>query len=76
VEYWVNVMPPSRRARVHSSNCHDFDDAQIQAVRDKQGSRSYWVGPHDSLVDAETYMRRLKYADTGRCTLCVRRVLT
>jgi hypothetical protein len=75
--FFVKVIPPSKRARVHSGECDHCRDGQGQENQDKGGGPTRWhpafPEPGISLAEADEYMERLNFRDTGRCRYCEQR---
>ena len=77
--YFVKVIPPSRRARVHSGDCKFCRDGQGVESQDKGTGPSYWhpafPAPGLSVADAREYMKTLapgRYIDKGECPYCMK----
>lgn len=71
--YYVKVIPPGKRARVHIGECRHCRNGQGQEGQDKGGSRpTYWSGPYADLASANAFMAGLGpgYDDTGHCRYC------
>lgn len=68
--YFVKVIPPSSRARVHDGSCTHCRDGQGQENQDKGTGPTYWEGPFDTLAGARAFMAGLRYSDTGLCAYC------
>jgi hypothetical protein len=76
--YFVKVIPPGRRARIHSGDCKFCRDGQGMENQDKGSGPTYWhpayPSPGLSFESAHDYMAALgdRYDDTGRCPYCMR----
>jgi hypothetical protein len=78
--FFVKVIPPSKRARIHTGACQFCRDGQGMENQDKGGSRpTYWHPAYPSpglasLKEAEAFVTDLgpRYADTGKCPYCMK----
>ena len=79
--YFVKVIPPSGRARIHTGDCKFCRDGQGMENQDKRTGPTYWYpkypepGLH-AVADAKAYMNSLgsRYEDTGLCSYCMKEV--
>jgi hypothetical protein len=75
--FFVKIIPPSKRARVHAGDCDHCREGQGQANQDKGGGPTSWYpaypSPGITLVAAEKRMSELTGYDTGRCHYCKQR---
>lgn len=75
--YFVKIIPPMKRARVHSGDCQYCRDGQGQLNQDKGYGPTRWEPhyPHQglSLESARLKMLALGYDDTGFCFYCEQR---
>ena len=77
--YFVKVIPPSSRARIHSGDCKFCREGQGMENQDKGGGPTYWhpAYPESGLpyiADARAFMNTLgkRYQDTGSCSYCMK----
>lgn len=77
--YFVKVIPPSRRARVHAGDCKFCRDGQGMENQDKGTGPTYWYPAHPATglptaAEARAYMDKLgdRYDDTGECSYCMK----
>lgn len=77
--YFVKVIPPSKRARIHTGECKFCRNGQGMENQDKGKGPTYWHPRHPSpglktLASAKEYMASLgpRYKDTGPCQYCMR----
>lgn len=76
--FFVKVIPPSRRARIHSGECKFCRDGQAMENQDKGTGPTYWHPAYPTkgitLVEAEAFMNGLgsRYVDTGKCPYCMK----
>jgi hypothetical protein len=68
--YWVKVIPPSSRARIHDGECVHCRNGQGQENQDKGGGPTRWEGPFATVAQARTFMASLHYRDTDVCRHC------
>lgn len=75
--FFVKIIPPSKRARIHSGECDHCRKGRGQKNQDKRGGPTRWYPAYPklglTLSDAEAYMSSLNYRNTGRCYYCVQR---
>jgi hypothetical protein len=78
--YFVKVIPPSGRARIHAGECKFCRDGQGMENQDKGTGPTYWHPSFPSagfqtVTDARKYMETLglRYVDTGLCSYCMRK---
>jgi len=78
MSYFVKVIPPSQRARIHNGECKFCRDGQGMENQDKGTGPTYWEPAFPasglSLADAERFMAGLgpRYTDTGKCPYCMK----
>ncbi len=79
--YFVKVIPPSGRARVHSGECKFCCEGKGMENQDKKTGPTYWYPAFPSLgfpkaSQAREYMAGLgpRYRDTGECPYCMKQV--
>ncbi len=77
--YFVKVIPPHGRARIHAGDCQFCRDGQGMEKQDKGTGPTYWhpAYPAPGLLTAATaraYMSDLgdRYSDTGECHYCMK----
>ncbi|RCW22036.1 hypothetical protein DFR48_109150 [Ciceribacter lividus] len=77
--YFVKVIPPNKRARVHTGECKFCRDGQGMENQDKGTGPTYWYPCYpnpglETLASAKEYMASLglRYDNTGLCTYCMR----
>lgn len=74
MSFFVKVIPPSKRARIHSGECDHCDNGQGQKNQHKGTGPTRWVPAHPSpgvtLTEAEAIMASLNYTDVGHCYYC------
>lgn len=77
--YFVKVIPPGKRARIHTGECKFCRDGQGMENQDKGTGPTYWHPSYPSLGlgtldDARGYMASLgpRYIDTGLCSYCMK----
>ncbi len=77
--YFVMVIPPSNRARIHSGECKFCREGQGMENQDKGSGPTYWYPRYPepglpTLDSAKEYMASLgqRYNDTGFCKYCLR----
>lgn len=77
--FFVKVIPPSRRARIHTGECKFCRDGRGMENQDKGTGPTFWNPPHPlpgfpSVADAKKYMASLgaRYVDIGLCEYCMR----
>ena len=79
--FFVKVIPPSKRARIHLSTCRHCRDGQGQVnqdmIRDEDGMPSggvtYWRGPFNDYSEAKKFMDERGYPQNGigNCGTCL-----
>lgn len=71
-DFYLKVIPPSGRARVHRSECKHCNGGLGQYNQDKGGGPTRWEGPFPSYILAADAMKRLgaRCADVGPCRDC------
>jgi hypothetical protein len=79
VAYFVKVIPPSKRARIHSGGCKFCRDGQGMENQDKGTGPTYWHPSYPSpgfetVTEATAYVATLgpRYDNTGLCPYCMR----
>ncbi len=77
--YFVKVIPPSKRARIHIGECKFCRDGKGMENQDKGTGPTYWYPAYPSpgletLAGAKKYMAGLgqRYDDTGLCSYCMK----
>lgn len=77
--YFVKVIPPSGRARIHDGGCKFCRDGQGMENQDKGTGPTYWhpAYPSPGLTtarQARDFMATLgpRYTDTGECSYCMK----
>ena len=77
--YYVKVIPPSGRARIHEGACKFCRDGQGMENQDKGTGPTYWRPPYPapgfaSIAEAKGFMDGLgsRYVDTGQCSYCMK----
>lgn len=77
--FFVKVIPPGGRARIHAGTCDHCRDGQGQERQDKGTGPTYWQPAFPSpgyrtVVEARAFMNGLgpRYADTGLCPYCIK----
>lgn len=77
--YFIKVIPPSGRARIHDGDCKFCCDGQGMENQDKGTGPTYWYPKYPqpglpTLADAKAYMGALgyRYKDTGLCSYCMK----
>jgi|GEM_PF-3326311 len=78
--YFVKVIPPSKRARIHAGDCTFCRDGQGMENQDKGTGPTYWKPAHPepgfpTVAEAVAFMAALpaRYTDTGYCDDCQKR---
>lgn len=76
--FHVKVIPPSRRARIHSGECKYCREGQGMENQDKGTGPTYWYPPYpapglESVAQAQAFMDALgsRYVDAGQCSYCM-----
>lgn len=79
LSFFVKVIPPSGRARVHSGDCKFCRDGQGMENQDKGTGPTYWHPRYpapgfQSADEAKAFMAGLgpRYRDTDLCAYCMR----
>lgn len=77
--YFVKVIPPSRRARIHDGDCKFCRDGQGMENQDKGTGPTFWQPPfptagYSTVAEAESYMASLgpRYLNIGFCSYCMK----
>lgn len=77
--YFVKVIPPSGRARIHTGECKYCRDGQGMEEQDKKNGPTYWHPAHprpglETIQEAKSFMASLgpRYKDTGLCPYCMK----
>ena len=80
--YFVKVIPPSGRARVHEGSCKFCRDGQGMENQDKGSGPTYWRPKHpaegfETITEANQFVGGLaeRYKDIGHCSYCMREQL-
>lgn len=70
--FYVKVIPPHGRARVHRGECKHCRNGDGQINQDKGTGPTYWSGPHNTFEDAKGFMENLgpRYKNIGLCPYC------
>ena len=72
MSFFVKVIPPHKRARIHKADCMHCRNGQGQENQDKGTGPTYWSEPFPTLQEAQQYMELLEgYRDTGFCRDCL-----
>lgn len=70
--FFVFYGKPRRRTRVHDGDCTHCRHGEGQENQHKTGSGATgWIGPFDTLKEAERKMRSFGYKDSGLCQKCL-----
>lgn len=70
--FYVFYGKPRRRTRVHDAECKHCRYGQGQENQHKTGSEATgWLGPFDTLREAERQMNRFGFKDSGHCQTCL-----
>ena len=79
--FFIKVIPPSGRARIHTGDCKFCRDGQGMENQDKGSGPTFWHPAYpaaglQSVAEARAYMSTLgpRYTDTGLCSYCMRDV--
>ena len=70
MQFFVKVMPPIKRARVHRGDCRHCRFGQGQENQDKGSGPTFWSSSFSTFDAAHEYMTNLSYNDTGACRYC------
>lgn len=77
--YYVKVIPPHGRARIHAGECKHCREGRGQVTQDKGTGPTYWKPPYPmtgfaSYMEARAFMNGLgpRYKDIGDCPYCMR----
>ena len=76
MSFFVKVIPPMKRARVHKGECRHCREGRGQAGQERGGSRpTYWRPEYPApgypiLAEAQSFMAGLDFTDTGLCKDC------
>lgn len=74
-DFWVFHAKPIGRVRIHRADCSNCNDGQGQPGQLKkpeaERTATQWH-PANTLMEAETIMRRLVPKDGKRCGTCLR----
>lgn len=80
--YFLKVIPPSGRARIHVGDCKFCCNGQGMENQDKGTGPTYWHPSYPSpgfqtLAEAKAQMERLgpRYSDIGLCAYCMPRLI-
>ena len=81
MSFYVKVIPPSGRARIHAGDCKFCRDGQGMENQDKGTGPTFWRPAYPALgmetvAEARAFMSSLgtRYTDTGLCSYCMRGV--
>ncbi len=79
MSFFVKVIPPSGRARVHAGECKFCRDGRGMENQDKGTGPTYWQPAFPgngfaTAIEAKAFMDGLgsRYEDTGWCSYCMR----
>lgn len=77
--YYVKVIIPSGRARIHEGACEFCRDGQGMQNQDKGTGPTYWYPRYpdpglETIAEAERHINALgsRYKDTGKCLYCMK----
>lgn len=77
--YFVKVIPPSGRARIHEGECKYCRDGRGMENQDRKAGPTYWYPEYPSpglptVTEAKDYLASLghRYNDTGLCPYCMK----
>ena len=77
--FFVKVIPPSGRARVHAGDCKFCRDGRGMENQDKGTGPTYWQPAYpamgyETVSEARAFITGLglRYEDTGLCSYCMR----
>lgn len=70
MSYFMKVIPPMKRARVHRGECRHCRNGKGQEHQDKGKGPTFWSNPFSDLTAAQSYMAGLGYTNTGLCAYC------
>jgi hypothetical protein len=77
--YFVKVIPPSGRARIHKGSCKFCRDGRGMENQDKGTGPTYWYPAYpatgfQTFAEATRHMGTLgpRYEDTGLCSYCMK----
>ena len=77
--FFVKVIPPGGRARIHSGKCDHCRDGRGQENQDKGSGPTYWQPAfpdpgYETVIEAQVFMEGLgpRFTDTGRCPYCMK----
>ena len=77
--FFVKVIPPSHRARIHEGACKHCRDGRGQEHQQIGGGPTYWQPAHptagySTVAEARAFMGSLgpRYTDIGLCAYCMR----
>jgi hypothetical protein len=78
MSFFVKVMPPIKRARIHVGDCKYCRDGQGMENQDKGPGPTYWHPAYPVLglatvADAHAFVAQLgdRYKDIGECHYCM-----
>lgn len=79
--YFVKVIPPSGRARIHAGDCDHCRHGRGQKNQDKGSGPTFWQPKFPdpgylSVAEAQAFVDGLgsRYTDTGHCPYCMKSV--
>ena len=79
MSFFVKVIPPSGRARVHAGDCQFCRDGQGMENQDKGSGPTYWQPAYPApgfatAGEAKAFMEGLgpRYEDLGICPYCMK----
>ena len=79
MSYFVKVIPPSGRARVHAADCKFCREGRGMENQDKGTGPTYWHPAHpapgfSTSEEARAWMDDLgdRYDDIGACAYCMK----
>jgi hypothetical protein len=77
--YFVKVIPPSGRARIHSGSCKFCRNGQGMENQDKGTGPTYWHPSYPkpglpTIKEAQKFVAGLgdRYTDIGSCAYCMK----
>lgn len=72
MSYYVKVIPPSKRARIHVGECKHCREGLGQENQQKGNGPTYWSPPFETFEQAVAFMHALgpRYENVGSCAYC------
>lgn len=77
--FFVKVIPPSGRARIHSGDCDHCRDGRGQENQDKGTGPTFWQPAfpdpgYVTIAEAQAFVDSLgpRYVDIGSCLYCMK----